>query len=144
MRDISPSTISNDVTDEVLTEDMVDSGVFDLSMMADMPLDGMDAREFATLVAETASAFLPPGADPNEFVRRYVTMTVPLLRFGGFERLTAGLTLGGLVDKNPWIGVLICSAATVLGLWVCWPKGNHGLAHGDQQGTDEMGGEPYA
>lgn len=126
MQDIQQSTTFNDEevneTEDVLTEDMLDGGMFDPSMMEDMPLDGMDAKEFATMVAETASAFLPAEANPNEFVRRYVSMTTPLLKFGGFEKLTAGMTLGGVVDKNPWIGALICSAATVLGLWVCWPK----------------------
>jgi len=138
-------------TDNVLTEEMLD-GVFDPSIMEDMPLDGLDSREFATMVAETASAFLPAGADPEEFKRRYVSMTVPLLKFGGFEKITAGMTLGGLVDKNPWIGALICSAATVLGLWVCWPKvdrqtvdnGQIELLQGQQQKTDEMGVAPYA
>lgn len=120
MAAIQPSTNSNDVlTDEMLQEG---GGMFDPSMMEDVDLDGMDSKEFATMVAETASAFLPEGANPNEFVRRYVAMVTPLLKFGGFEKLTAGMTLGGLVDRNPWIGALICSAATVLGLWVCWPK----------------------
>ena len=138
-------------TDNVLTEEMLD-GVFDPSIMEDMPLDGLDSREFATMVAETASAFLPAGADPEEFKRRYVSMTVPLLKFGGFEKITAGMTLGGLVDKNPWIGALICSAATVLGLWVCWPKvdghaaetGQIELPQGQRQKADEMEVEPYA
>lgn len=120
MADIQPSTNSNDVlTDEMLQEG---GGMFDPSMMEDVDLDGMDSKEFATMIAETASAFLPHEANPNEFVRRYVAMVTPLLKFGGFEKLTAGMTLGGLVDRNPWIGALICSAATVLGLWVCWPK----------------------
>lgn len=110
-------------SDDVLTDEMLqEGGMFDPSMMEDVELDGMDSKEFATMVAETASAFLPEGANPNEFVRRYVAMVTPLLKFGGFEKLTAGMTLGGLVDRNPWIGALICSAATVLGLWVCWPK----------------------
>lgn len=110
-------------SDEVLTDEMLqEGGMFDPSMMEDVDLDGMDSKEFATMVAETASAFLPDGANPNEFVRRYVAMVTPLLKFGGFERLTAGMTLGRLVDRSPWIGALICSAATVLGLWVCWPK----------------------
>jgi len=99
-----------------------EGGMFDPSMMEDVDLDGMDSKEFATLVAETASAFLPDGANPNEFVRRYVAMVTPLLKFGGFEKLTAGMTLGGLVDRHPWIGAVICSAATILGLWVCWPR----------------------
>lgn len=120
MAAIQPLTNSNDVlTDEMLQEG---GGMFDPSMMEDVDLDGMDSKEFATMVAETASAFLPEGANPNEFVRRYVAMVTPLLKFGGFEKLTAGMTLGGLVDRHPWIGALICSAATVLGLWVCWPK----------------------
>ena len=96
--------------------------MFDPSVMEDVDLDGMDSKEFATLVAETASAFLPDGADPDAFVRRYVAMVTPLLRLGGFEKLTAGMTLGGLVDRHPWIGAVICSAATILGLWVCWPR----------------------
>lgn len=117
--DTLPSTNSN----EVLTDEMLQEGaMFDPSMMEDVDLDGMDSREFATMVAETASAFLPAEANPNEFVRRYVAMVTPLLKFGGFEKLTAGMTLGGLVDRSPWIGAIICSAATVLGLWVCWPK----------------------
>lgn len=152
MRDILQSTNFDNETDAVLTEEMLDGGVFDASMLEDMPLDGLDAREFATMVAETASAFLPPGANPNEFVRRYVSMTTPLLKFGGFEKITAGMTLGGLVDRNPWIGALICSAATVLGLWVCWPKVNSQdltnehieQLHRQQRGTEEMGVEPYA
>lgn len=120
--DISQS-MNFDETDVVLTEEMLDGGgVFDPSMMEDMPLDGLDAREFATMVAETASAFLPAGADPEEFKRRYVSMVAPLLKIGGFEKITAGMTLGGVVDKHPWLGVLISSAATVLGLWVCWPR----------------------
>lgn len=150
MQDTLQSTTFDNETDAVLTEDMLD-GVFDPSMIEDIPLDGMDAREFATMVAETASAFLPAGADPNEFVNRYVRMTTPLLKFGGFEKITAGLTLGGLVERNPWIGALICSAATVLGLWVCWPKVdtqdvNTGqIEHPRQQrGADEMEVEPYA
>lgn len=110
-------------SDDVLTDEMLqEGGMFDPSMMEDVDLDGMDSKEFATMVAETASAFLPEGTNPNEFVRRYVAMVTPLLKFGGFEKLTAGMTLGGLVDRNPWIGAIICSAATVLGLWVCWPK----------------------
>lgn len=149
--DISQST-NFDETDDVLTEEMLDGGVFDPSMMEDMPLDGLDAREFATMVAETASAFLPAGADPEEFKRRYVSMVTPLLKLGGFEKITAGMTLGSLVDKNPWLGVLISSAATVLGLWVCWPKvdrqtvdtGHIELLQGQQQKTDEMGVAPYA
>lgn len=152
MQDIQPSTTFNDEvvsdTEDVLTDDMLDGGMFDPSMMEDMPLDGMDAKEFATMVAETASAFLPAGANPNEFVRRYVSMTTPLLKFGGFEKLTAGMTLGGVVDKNPWIGALICSAATVLGLWVCWPKQELTPEQIEQlqrqQETDEMEVESYA
>lgn len=138
-------------TDNVLTEEMLD-GAFDPSMMEDMPLEGLDAREFATMVAETASAFLPAGADPEEFKRRYVSMTTPLLKFGGFEKITAGMTLGSLVDKHPWIGMLICSAATVLGLWVCWPKvdrqavdtGQIELRPDQQQRTNETEVAPYA
>lgn len=149
--DTSQSMTFDNETDNVLTEEMLD-GVFDPSIMEDMPLDGLDSREFATMVAETASAFLPAGADPEEFKRRYVSMTAPLLKFGGFEKITAGMTLGGLVDKNPWIGALICSAATVFGLWVCWPKvdrqtvdtGHIELLQGQPQRTDEMGVEPYA
>lgn len=117
--DTQPLTNSNDVlTDEMLQE----GGMFDPSVMEDVDLDGMDSKEFATMVAETASAFLPEGANPDEFVRRYVAMVAPLLKFGGFEKLTAGMTLGSLVDRKPWIGAIICSAATVLGLWVCWPR----------------------
>lgn len=153
MQDIQQSTnFENEEaneTEDVLTEDMLDGGgMFDPSMMEDMPLDGMDAKEFATMVAETASAFLPAEADSNEFVRRYVSMTTPLLKFGGFEKITAGMTLGGVVDKNPWIGALICSAATVLGLWVCWPKQELTPEQIEQlqrqQETDEMGVESYA
>lgn len=144
MPDTSQSMTFDNETDVVLTEEMLD-GVFDPSMMADMPLDGLDAREFATMVAETASAFLPAGANPEEFKRRYVSMTTPLLKLGGFEKITAGMTLGGLVDKNPWIGVLICSTATVLGLWVCWPKTvNTGQIEHPQGQPREMGVESYA
>src|SRR5690606_7033960 len=77
--DTSQSMTFDNEADNVLTEEMLD-GVFDPSMMEDMPLDGLDAREFATMVAETASAFLPAGADPEEFKRRYVSMTTPLLK----------------------------------------------------------------
>jgi hypothetical protein len=147
--DIQQSTNSNDVlTDEMLQNE----GMFDPSIMEDVDLDGMDAKEFATMVAETASAFLPDGANPNEFVRRYVAMVTPLLRFGGFEKLTAGMTLGRLVDRSPWIGALICSAATVLGLWVCWPKVQQPELTPEQieqirayqQAQNDEGGEEYA
>lgn len=149
MLDMSRSTNFNNQTsnDEVLTDEMLDGGVFDPSMIEDMPLDGMDAREFATLVAETASAFLPAGANPEEFKRRYVSMTTPLLKFGGFEKITAGMTLGSLVDRNPWIGALICSAATILGLWVCWPRvDSRGLNPGgiEQQKANEVEVGHYA
>lgn len=119
--DIQQSTNSNDI----LTDDLaLDGGAFDPSLMEDLDLDGMDSKEFAMMVAETASAFLP-GGEAEDFKRRYVAMVAPLLKFGGFEKLTAGMTLGGLVDRNPWIGALICSSATVLGLWVCWPRAPH-------------------
>ena len=139
---IQPSTNSNDIlTDEMLQEG---GGMFDPSMMEDVDLDGMDSKEFATMVAETASAFLPEGANPDEFVRRYVAMVTPLLKFGGFEKLTAGMTLGGLVDRNPWIGALICSAATVLGLWVCWPKVHQPELASEMNQQIEESGEEYA
>ena len=145
------TTQSTELSD-VLTDDMMDvGGVFDPSMMEDVDLDGMDSKEFATMVAETASAFLPKGADPDEFVRRYVAMVAPMLKFGGFEKLTAGMTLGSLVDKSPWIGALICSAATVLGLWICWPRQGVELTpeqiekiKAAQMMQDDEGGEEYA
>lgn len=110
----------DDDTDKVLTDEMVD-----LSELEDMDLDGMDAKEFATMVAEFATSQFPPEipeAYERYFVRRYVKMVTPILKFGGFEKLTAGMTLGGIVDRHPWIGAIVCAVGLTVGLYVCWPR----------------------
>lgn len=122
----SEHLMNTDDNDKVLTDEMIDdeAGV-DLSELEDMDLAGMDAKEFATMVAEFATSQFPPEipeAYERYFVRRYVKMVTPILKFGGFEKLTAGMTLGGVVDRHPWIGAVVCAAGLTLGLYVCWPR----------------------
>lgn len=116
--DVTPAL---DHTEEVLTPDM-EAEAFPIEVVRDMPLDGFDEETFARTVAETASAFLPADADPKDFVERYVRFTVPLLKLGEFKKLTAGATLGSLVENHPWIGWLICGGALVGGFVLHWPR----------------------
>ncbi len=108
--------------EEILTGDMLAG---ELEQQAGDDLQGMDAMEFASLVAEVTAGFMPSDItqrERNEYKARYIGMVGPLLQLGGFEKLTAGMDLGDVVDKYPWVGLVICSGAILGGVYFCWPK----------------------
>jgi hypothetical protein len=102
---------------------MADTGAaMQAEAMRGMDVSGLDPKQFATLVAEMTAVYLPEGTDTDAYKKRYVGLVTPFLILGGFEKLTANMNLGDLVDRHPWIGITICGAATVLGVLICWPK----------------------
>ena len=111
----------NITQEDILTNDMILDHIMDNAKETD--IGGFDEREFAELVADLVGSFaLPEWADSELFKRKYVSFVVPALKFGGFKKLSAGVTLGSLIEKSPWIGVLICAGAMVMGLYIAFPK----------------------
>ena len=121
------------MTSDVFSDDMIQT---EDNLLNDNETDvsGISAEEFALMVAETASAFLPEGSDVESFKLRYVTFVTPMLKMGGFEKLAqSGMSISSIVERSPWVGAIICSAATIAGLYITWPKG------GEHAGYIEMG-----
>ena len=106
--------------EEILTDEMMVNAAIDSAK--ELELDGMDEREFAELVAEVISGMIAEEDNPAEFRRKYVNFVTPLLKLGGFRKLTANMTLGSLVDNNPWIGWTICGGALAMGAFMFMPR----------------------
>lgn len=123
MPDLQQSTdISNfDQTEEVFQQEFMEgvSEHFD-----DKELEGIKAEDFATMVAEIASGFIQgvPQEEIELFKIRYVAFTSPMLKLAGFETLTKGIGLDGIIERYPFIGVILCAGITVIGIKILLPK----------------------
>lgn len=123
MPDLQQSTDINnfDQTEEVFQQEFME-GVAE--HFDDKELEGIKAEDFATMVAEIASGFIQgvPQEEIELFKIRYVAFTSPMLKLAGFETLTKGIGIDGIIEKYPFIGVILCAGITVIGIKILLPK----------------------
>ena len=123
MQDLQRSTDINnfDQTEEVFKQEFME-GVAE--HFEGEELEGIKAEDFATMVAEIASGFIQgvPQEEIEVFKIRYVAFTSPMLKLAGFETLTKGIGLDGIVEKYPFIGVILCAGITVIGIKILLPR----------------------
>lgn len=123
MQDLQQSTDINnfDQTEEVFRQEFME-GVAE--HFDDKELEGIKAEDFATMVAEIASGFIQgvPQDEIELFKIRYVAFTSPMLKLAGFETLTKGIGIDGIIEKYPFIGVILCAGITVIGIKILMPK----------------------
>lgn len=123
MPDLQQSTDINnfDQTEEVFKQEFME-GVAE--HFEGEELEGIKAEDFATMVAEIASGFIQgvPQEEIELFKIRYVAFTSPMLKLAGFETLTKGIGLDGIIERYPFIGVILCAGITVIGIKILLPK----------------------
>jgi hypothetical protein len=123
MQDLQQSTDINnfDQTEEVFKQEFIE-GVAE--QFEGEELEGIKAEDFAAMVAEIASGFIQgvPQDEIELFKIRYVAFTSPMLKLAGFETLTKGIGIDGIVEKYPFIGVILCAGITVIGIKILMPK----------------------
>lgn len=123
MQDLQQSTDINnfDQTEEVFKQEFME-GVAE--QFEGEELEGIKAEDFAAMVAEIASGFIQgvPQDEIELFKIRYVAFTSPMLKLAGFETLTKGIAIDGIVEKYPFIGVILCAGITVIGIKILMPK----------------------
>lgn len=123
MQDLQQSTDINnfDQTEEVFKQEFME-GVAE--QFEGEELEGIKAEDFATMVAEIASGFIQgvPQDEIELFKIRYVAFTSPMLKLAGFETLTKGVAIDGIIEKYPFIGVILCAGITVIGIKILMPK----------------------
>lgn len=123
MQDLQQSTDINnfDQTEEVFKQEFME-GVSE--HFEGEELEGIKAEDFAAMVAEIASGFIQgvPQEEIELFKIRYVAFTSPMLKLAGFETLTKGIGIDGIIEKYPFIGVILCAGITVIGIKILMPK----------------------
>lgn len=126
MMDLQQSTVINttdnfDQTEEVFKQEFMEGVVehFDKE-----ELEGIKAEDFATMVAEVVSGFIQgvPQDEIELFKIRYVSFTAPMLKLAGFETLTKGIGIDGIIERYPFIGVILCAGITIIGIKIFIPK----------------------
>lgn len=123
MPDLQQSTDINnfDQTEEVFQQEFME-GVAE--HFEGEELEGIKAEDFATMVAEIAGGFIQgvPQDEIELFKIRYVAFTSPMLKLAGFETLTKGIGIDGIIERYPFIGVILCAGITVIGIKILLPK----------------------